>query len=491
MDQMTGIPPHAEPHWSGTLYDGTFSPASGGTLIVYEKATGAELAATGLATAEDVTRVTERAAAAQAAWAATPAAERAAILRDVAARLEANWDVAAAWIMRETGGVRPKADFEIFTVAAFFKEAAAMLDEPHYLEVQATGAAHSYAQRVPHGLVGIIAPFNFPLILSMRAVAPALATGNAVLLKPDPQTPISGGLIMAPLFEAAGLPPGLFNVLPGGADVGEALCREPRIRMIAFTGSTAAGRKVGALAGEHLKKTSLELGGKNALIVLPDADLELAVSAASYGAFLHQGQICMASGRILVHEAIADAFAASLAEHAARLPAGDPMSGQVALGPIINQRQAERVHRLVQESMAAGAKLLAGGTPDGLFYPATVLDGVTPGMAVFEEEVFGPVANIVRFSTEDEAVAMANAGQYGLSAGIITADIERAKAVGARIRTGMLHINDQTVVHEPHIPFGGVGSSGNGGRIGGPANWDEFTQWQWVTVKDTPPAYPF
>lgn len=456
-----------------------------------EKATGALLASVGQANAADVARVAAKAAAAQPAWAATPAVERAGILHDVAARLEGNWEVAAEWIMRETGAVRPKADFEIFTVAAFFRNAAAMLDEPTQTEVQATGATRSYAQRVPHGVVGIIAPFNFPLILSMRAVAPALATGNAVILKPDLQTPISGGLMMVSLLEAAGLPPGLFNVLPGGAEAGEALVRDPHVRMIAFTGSTAAGRKVGALAGEHLKKVSLELGGKNALVVLPDADLELAVAAASYGAFLHQGQICMASGRILVHRDIAAAFTAKLVEHAAHLPVGDPMSGQVALGPLINAKQTARVHDLVQKSVAAGAKLLTGGVPDGLFYPATVLAEVKPGHAVFEEEVFGPVANVTAFESDDEAVALANAGTYGLSAGVISANLDHALALGARIRTGMLHINDQTVVHEPHIPFGGVGASGNGGRIGGAANWDEFTQWQWVTVKDAPPAYPF
>jgi benzaldehyde dehydrogenase (NAD) len=491
MDQMTRIPPRAEAAWQGALYDGRFSPALGGRLEVTEKATGAVLATVGRANAADVARIAAQAAKAQAGWAATPAATRAAILRDIATRLEGDWEIAAEWIMRETGAVRPKADFEIFTVVAFFKEAAAMLDEPARIDVAATGAARSYTQRVPHGVVGVISPFNFPLVLSMRAVAPALATGNAVLLKPDPQTPICAGLMMAPLFEAAGLPAGLFNVLPGGAEAGEALVRDPHVRMVAFTGSTAAGRKVGALAGEHLKKVSLELGGKNALIVLPDADLELAVSAASYGAFLHQGQICMASGRILVHRDIAERFTAKLVEHAARLPVGDPMSGQVALGPLINDRQAARVQDLVGRSVAAGAALLTGGQREGLFYPATVLAGVKPGMPVFEEEVFGPVANVISFETDDEAIAHANAGEYGLSAGVISADVGRALALGARIRTGMLHINDQTVVHEPHIPFGGVGASGNGGRIGGGANWDEFTQWQWVTVKDAPPAYPF
>ena len=481
----------AESKWRGALFDGVWRPASGGDLAVTDKASGATLATVGLGTAADVPELTRKASLAQAAWSLEPPEKRARIMHAAARLVEARWEFIAEWIMRETGAVRPKADFEISSVVSFIDNSALMLASSQTIAVPAAGTLFSYIERVPLGTVGVISPFNFPLVLSMRAVAPALATGNAVVLKPDPQTPVSGGLLMADLLAEAGIPAGLFCVIPGGTDVGESLCLDSRINMIAFTGSTNAGRRVGELAGRTLKKVSLELGGKNALIVLEDADLELAVSAASYGAFLHQGQICMASGRILVQDTIADEFVTKLVQHAKRLPAGDPMSGTVALGPLINQRQNHRVRNLVDETVKAGARLRAGGQANGVFFEATVLDGVTPGMMTFDQEIFGPVASVTRFSTDAEAIALANSGEFGLSASVISRSIDRALRLGRSLRTGMLHINDQTVVHEAHIPFGGMGASGNGGRIGGPANWEEFTQWRWVTVKSAPPAYPF
>jgi len=280
-------------------------------------------------------------------------------------------------------------------------------------------------------------------------------------------------------------------VLPGGAEVGEALVTDPDVRMISFTGSTAAGRKVGALAGHHLKKVALELGGKNSLIILDDADVDLAVSNAAWGSFLHQGQICMAAGRHLVHRKIARQFLDKLAETADRLPVGDPFREQVALGPLINQRQVERVQSIVDGSVGAGAKLRAGGTSEGLFYRPTVLGEVAPGMRAFEEEIFGPVAPVTVFDDEEEAIRLANATDYGLSAAIITASTSRGMELASRLRTGIVHINDQTVADEPHAPFGGSGASGNGARHGGPANWDEFSQWQWLTMKQSAPRYPF
>jgi benzaldehyde dehydrogenase (NAD) len=251
------------------------------------------------------------------------------------------------------------------------------------------------------------------------------------------------------------------------------------------------GRRVGALAGEHLKRVSLELGGNNALIILDDADLDAAASNARWGAWLHQGQICMTAGRILVHEKIAPAILERLATVADHLPVGDPARGQVALGPLINQKQRDRVHGIVQDSIKAGAALKAGGTFEGLFYRPTVLADVTPGMRAFDEEIFGPVAPVTTFATEDEAVALANRGEHGLSAGVISSSVSRALALGNRLKVGILHINDQTVGDEPHVPFGGRGASGNGTRVGGPANWEEFTQWQWVTIQDRATPYPF
>lgn len=344
---------------------------------------------------------------------------------------------------------------------------------------------------MPRGVVGVISPFNFPLILSTRAVAPALVTGNAVVLKPDPRTVPDGRVHRCRLFEEAGLPKGVLQVLPGGAEAGEAICTDPDIAMVSFTGSTAVGRRIAELAGKHLKKVQLELGGKNAVIVLDDAALDLTASNIAFGGWFHQGQICMTTGLAIVHEAVADALTEKLAAKAKHLPVGDPMTGQVALGPVISRGRVDRIHGIVKDSVAAGARLAAGGNFDGPFYRPTVLAGVKPGMRAFDEEVFGPVVSIATFSTDDEAVALANRSEYGPSAGIFSASVGRALAIGNRLHTGLLHINDQTVADEPHVPFGGTGASGNGTRIGGPANWEEFTHWQWVTIKDKPNPYPF
>jgi benzaldehyde dehydrogenase (NAD) len=365
-----------------------------------------------------------------------------------------------------------------------------MLTQPKGLVLPSAEGVTSLARRVPHGVVGVISPFNFPFLLSSRAALPALATGNAVVLKPDPRTPVSGGVLLALLLEAAGLPPGVLHMLPGDAQAGEALVTDPDVAMISFTGSTAVGRRVGELAGRHLKKVALELGGKNALIVCDDADLDLAICGGSWASWLHQGQICMSAGRHLVHEKIAAEYTRRMAEKAKALPVGDPHREQVALGPLITPQQLDRVHRIVQESLAMGATLLAGGAPRGPFYPATVLADVTPQMPVFREEIFGPVVSITRFASDDEAVALANDTEYGLSAGVHTRDVGRGMAIAERLHVGLVHVNDQTVNDDGTMPMGGRGASGNGSRHGGPANWDEFTQWQWTTVRNTAPRYP-
>jgi benzaldehyde dehydrogenase (NAD) len=325
----------------------------------------------------------------------------------------------------------------------------------------------------------------------MRAVAPALAAGNAVILKPDPQTPVSGGYIIAAALQAAGLPEGVLQVLPGAAEAGSTMSAHPKIDMIAFTGSTATGRLVAENAGKHLKKVALELGGKSPLIILDDADLEVAASNAAWGAFLHQGQICMASGRIFVQENIAAEFTRLLVERAKHLPVGNPATEQVAIGPLINELQRDKVHAIVQDSIAAGATLQTGGSFEGLFYQPTVLSGVKPGMRGFDEEVFGPVANVISFSTDEDVIALANDTEYGLSSGIIANDLARAQRIGDQLKSGMLHINDQTINDDCVNPFGGCGSSGNGGNIGGPANWENFSQLRWVTIQGSANPYPF
>ncbi len=489
MSSSTGLMNEAQ--WRDHVFTGAWVPSRGGVLDVREPASGDALTRVGLANADDVTASAAAAAGAQPAWAEMPPQERAQVFREAARLVRVHGDDIKHWMVRETGSIPPKIDVELKMAEGILNQAAAMPGEPQGLVLPSTGGRISLARRQPHGVVGVISPFNFPLILSIRAVAPALALGNAVLLKPDPQTPLGGGYVIARLFEQAGLPAGLLHVLPGGADVGEAMCVDPNIAMIAFTGSTAAGRRVGALAGERLKRVSLELGGNNCLVILDDADLDTAASNARWGAWLHQGQICMTTGRILVDQKIAPALVERLAAVADHLPVGDPAREQVALGPLINERQRDRVHRIVHDTVAAGATLRAGGTFEGLFYRPTVLDGVRPGMRAFDEEIFGPVAAVTTFATDDEAVALANRSEFGLSAGVISGSVSRALALGNRLKTGILHINDQTVGDEPHVPFGGRGASGNGTRVGGPANWEEFTQWQWVTIQDKATAYPF
>lgn len=477
--------------WSGRIFDGGWLASAAGTLTVREPATGDVLAETGLAGPQEVAAAAKAAAAAQKAWAAMLPQARAAILNRAADLLEQNGQELIPWIMRESGSIEAKAGIEIEHGAQFLRHAASLATMPMGLVLPTMDGRSSHARRLPHGVVGVISPYNFPLVLSVRAIAAALAVGNAVVHKPDPRTPISGGIIIARLFEEAGLPAGVLHVLPGGADAGEAMCKDPNIAMISFTGSAAGGSKVGEVCGRHLKKVQLELGGKNVLIVLDDADVDVAASNCAWAAFLHQGQICMATGLVLAHESIVEALAEKIAAKARHLPVGDPASGRVALGPVISPNQVETIQHIVDDAVARGARLLAGGKADGLFYPATVLAGITPDMLAFREELFGPVACIMSFAGDAEAVRIAQDNDYGLSAGILSASTSRAMAIGNQLRTGMLHINDQTVNGGPFAPFGGFGKSGNGTRIGGPADIEEFTQWQWVTVRDQAQPYPF
>jgi benzaldehyde dehydrogenase (NAD) len=383
------------------------------------------------------------------------------------------------------------AGFAVGVAAQEFFEAAALASRPLGEILPSNQPRLSLLRRVPVGVVGVISPFNVPLILSTRSIAPALALGNAVVVKPDLRTPLSGGFIQARILEEAGLPEGLFHVLPGGADAGTALIADPRVRVVSFTGSTTTGRAVAELAARHLKRVHLELGGNSAIVILDDADLERAVSAGAWGSFLHQGQICMTAGRHIVHESIADAYVSALAEHANNLPVGDPATGHVALGPLIDAGQRDKVHQLVTSSVDAGARLAAGGTYEGLFYRPTVLDNVDSGVPAYAQEVFGPVAPVMRFATISDAARLAADSGYGLSLGILTRDVMKGLALAEQIPSGIVHINDQTVNDEAVAPFGGVLDSGTGARFGGTANLDAFTEQRWITVRGDIPAYPF
>jgi benzaldehyde dehydrogenase (NAD) len=477
--------------WTGRLFLDGWIPGGAGDAAVVEPATGGELGRIGRATPADVARATERALEAQRDWAERSYQARAAILRRAGDLWKEHEAEIQGWIIRETGAIPPKAQLETWFAASVCHDSAGLLSLP-FGELLPTNEPHlSMTRRVPIGVVGVISPFNFPLILSIRAVAPALALGNAVVLKPDPRTSVAGGVVLARIFEEAGLPPGLFSVLPGGAEIGEALVTDPHVGLIAFTGSTRAGRIVGALAAKHLKRTHLELGGNSALIILDDVDLEKAVSVGAFGSFMHQGQICMTTGRHLVARSIADAYTARLAEHADHLPVGNPALQQVALGPIIDAHQRDHIHELVTASVAAGARLAAGGTFEDLFYRPTVLADVPESAPAWREEVFGPVAPVIAFDSIDEAVRLASDSPYGLSLGILTADVMRGLEIADRIPSGIVHINDQTVGDEVTNPFGGVRDTG-GARLGGVAgNLETFTTTRWVTLRSSLPDYPF
>ena len=479
-----------ESQWTGKISSDGW--VAGPTQIeTTEPATGEVLGTAGGGDAASIARAAASAAEAQRAWSAAPFADRAAVVKRAGELMEKHRGELIQWLVRESGAIQPKADFEISASIGQLDAAAALTSEPLEVELPSmTPGRTSIARRAPLGVVGVITPWNFPYVLAMRSLGGALALGNAVVLKPDANTPVTGGIAIARLFEEAGLPAGVLHVLPGGAEVGQALVENPNVRMISFTGSTATGRLVGEAAGRMLKRTLLEMGGNSPLVVLEDADIEAASSAGAWGSFLHQGQICLSVSRHLVHESIVDDYTKALADRAGHLPVGNPATDEVALGPIINEKQLARVRRIVDDSVEQGAKVVVGGTNEGLFFTPTVLGDVTPSMPAFAEEIFGPVAPVISFRDDDEAVELANATDYGLSAAV-QGSVERASAVADQLRAGMVHINDQTVNEEPPAPFGGIGCSSNGGHFGGVANLELWTEWQWLTSREKAEPFPF
>jgi len=446
------------------------------------------------ATPDDARRAVDAAAAAFPAWAAMGPTERRALLMRAAQALEAKGEAFAAAMAAETGASALWAGFNVHLAASGLQEAAAMVTQIAG-EIIPSDVPGSLAMgvRQPAGVVLGIAPWNAPVILAVRAIALPLACGNTVVLKGSEISPATHGLIIEALQEA-GLPNGVVNFVtnaPADASaVVEAMIAHPAVRRVNFTGSTRVGRIIAQTCATHLKPVVLELGGKAPLLVLADADIDAAVDGAAFGAFANSGQICMSTERIIVDEAIADAFVAKLAAKAAALPLGDPRKGPAVLGSVVDMSTVDRCNHLIDDALAKGAKLLCGGKATNTLMPATLLDHVTPDMLIYAEESFGPVKGIVRVSGDDAAVACANDNAYGLSSAVFSRDVARAMNVARRIESGICHINGPTVHDEAQMPFGGVKASGFG-RFGGRAGVAEFTELRWMTVQTTPRHYPF
>jgi vanillin dehydrogenase len=479
------------------LIDGEqVAAADGRTTEDLNPSDGSIVALVAAASPADVTRAVDAADAAFPAWSVSAPSRRRQILSRAADLLEQRAETAATLMARETGGTLGWSMFNVGLAANMFREAAALTTAP-IGEVLATDNpdALSLAVRQPAGVVAAFAPWNAPVILGARAVAAPLAAGNTVVVKASEDAPLACALFLADILHEAGLPPGVLNVLTNAREdaavIAETLIGDRRVRRVNFTGSTAVGRRIGEIAARHLTPAVLELGGKNSVLVLDDADIGYAVEAVAFAAYMNSGQICMCADRVLVHRAVADEFAARLAEKAKGLPGGDPTDPNTVIGPLINAGAARRVAGLVDDATGAGARVLAGGgSPDGAHYPATVLAGVTPQMRIYTEEIFGPVCTVLTVADEDEAVAVANDSPYGLTAGVMTNDQSRGLAVARRLRTGIAHVNDQSIDDEPMAPFGGVGDSGYG-RFGGRAGLDAFTDLRWITLQQRPKHFPF
>jgi acyl-CoA reductase-like NAD-dependent aldehyde dehydrogenase len=455
--------------------------------------TGTPVSSAPAMTAAETLAIAARAAAAFPAWAAEGPGTRRALLMKVADALWARKDAFVAAMIAETGATAGWAMFNLDLAATVVREAAA-------ITTQITGevipsdkpGCIAMALKEPVGVILGIAPWNGPIVLAVRAIAVPLACGNTVILKASETCPDTHRLVFEAFLEA-GFREGVVNLVTNApadaAEVVGALIDAPEVKRINFTGSTAVGRIVARRAAEHLKPVLLELGGKAPLIVLADADLDEAVSAAAFGAFINQGQVCMSTERIIVVDAVAEAFAAKFAARAARIAAGDPRDGQAPLGAVVDQRTVQHVNNLIDDAMSKGATVIAGGKANSVVMPATVVDGVTAGMGLYTDESFGPIVAIIRARDADHAVALANDSQYGLSASVFTRDIANGLAIARRIHSGICHINGPTIHDEPQMPFGGVGASGHG-RFGGRQGIDSFTETRWITIETQPGRFP-
>ncbi|MEA2987688.1 MAG: vanillin dehydrogenase [Alphaproteobacteria bacterium] len=474
--------------------DRDMSAADGRTFDRIDPLSGEVATQAAAATIADAITAAEAASRAFEHWSATGPGERRALLNAAADVIQSRAEDFAEAMIAEIGATASWCEFNVRLAAGMLREAAAMTTQIAG-EVIASDRPHtsSMTVRQPAGVVLGIAPWNAPVILGVRAIAMPLACGNTVILKASELSPATHRLIGTALRDA-GLPDGVVNVVTNAPEdagkVVETLISHPAVRRISFTGSTRIGRLVAETAARYLKPILLELGGKAPLIVLDDADLDEAVNAAAFGAFVNQGQVCMSTERIVVDERIADEFLQKFAAKARSLPAGDPREGDVVLGSLVNQDAVNHVRSLIDDALAKGARLVTGGEVSGTVMSACVLDEVTPAMRVYGEETFGPVAIVLRAKDAEDAVRIANDTEYGLAAAVFGRDVVRALAVARRIETGICHVNSSTVHDEPHVPFGGTKSSGYG-RFGGKAAIEHFTELRWITIATGKQDYPF
>lgn len=472
------------------------TPTTGQTFETGNPANGQVIAHVADATEADVKAAIDAAAAAQPAWAALPPAARTMLFQRAAALFIERQEAFVGALIAETGSGQGKARFECSLIPLALSEAAALPTHEigEIYPSQVPGKVNR-TLRTPAGVVGAVTPWNFALYLSMRGFIYALALGNTVVLKPSEDSPLVGGLMIAELLADAGFPPGVFNVVTasreGAAMVGNAFVTDPRVAVLSFTGSTRVGQLLGESCARHFKRIVLELGGKNPMIVLDDADIDRAVDLAFFGAFLHQGQICMSTDKVLVHRSLYDRFLTQFVAKARQFAPIDPEQASCVIGPIINLRQLRRIEALIDDARAAGATVHCGGVAQEPYYPATILSDVTPAMRIWSEEIFGPAVMVLPFDTEAEALAIANDTEYGLSASVITGDAARGEMLAEQIEAGMVHINDSTVHDEPHCPFSGFGASGGGGKWGAKGAIEAFTRQRWITTQRKPHPLPF
>ncbi|MFO8147539.1 MAG: aldehyde dehydrogenase family protein [Gillisia sp.] len=442
---------------------------------------------------KDVDKAYQAAKEAAKTWGKSLPQKRAEVIQKAAEIIDKRKEEIIEWLIKEGGSTRVKAEVEVKITLGIMKESGSFPTRTHgYIFDSIIPGKESRAYRKPLGVIGVISPWNFPLNLSMRSVAPAIATGNTVVLKPASSTPVTGGTLVGKIFEEAGLPKGVLNVVAGkGSSIGDDFVTHPIPNHISFTGSTPVGKNIGKLAGEALKKVSLELGGNNVFIVFEDADIDTAVDAAIFGKFMNQGQICMSVNRFVVHDSIAEEFIEKFIRKTKELKYGDPSKEGVLIGPLIDANQVERILKDIKESKQQGAVVKLGGNAEENVLEPTVLDNVTDDMPIGKNEIFGPVAAFIRFTTEEEALKIANSQDFGLTGSVFTKNVEKGVAFARNVETGMIHINDQPVNDEPNAPFGGEKGSGIG-RFNGKFILEEFTRLQWVTVQHEPRDYkPF